>query len=123
MIDANAKRRAAERAGRRAEWLAALAYALRGYAIVARRFKATGGEIDLIARRGATLVFVEVKKRANADDAIFAVGTRNRRRLEDAGRVFLARRPALATCAVRYDIAAVAGLSVRIVKDAWRDPS
>jgi putative endonuclease len=90
---------------------------------VARRFKASGGEIDLIARRGATLVFVEVKKRANADDAIFAVGTRNRRRLEDAGRVFLTRRPALATFAVRYDIAAVAGLSVRIVKDAWRDPS
>lgn len=117
------KRQAAERAGRLAEWLAALAYVVRGYEIVARRFKAPAGEIDLIARRGHTLVLVEVKKRADADDAVFAVGSRNRRRLEQAGRLFLARRPAFAAFAVRYDIAAVTGFSVRIVKDAWRDPT
>lgn len=115
-----ARRRSAERAGRRAEFLARLAYTLRGYQILATRFRAPGGEIDLIARRGRLLAFVEVKRRADPDAAVFAVTPRNRRRLERAAASFLSLRPHFGQFAVRYDIAAVAGWRVRLVTDAWR---
>lgn len=115
-----AQRRNAERLGRRAEALAAIAYALRGFSVIARRFQCRAGEIDLILRRSGLIVLAEVKARGNADDAIFAVDERSRRRIERAGEVFLAGRPELAAGAVRYDIVAVVGWRAQIVADAWR---
>lgn len=117
---ASARRRSAERRGRLAERLAAAAYLLRGYQILARRFRAPGGEIDLVARKGRLLAFVEVKLRASADDAVLAVTPASRRRFEAAAASFIAHRPQLAEFMVRYDIAAVAGWSVRLLRDAWR---
>lgn len=111
----------AEREGRRAEWLASAWLALRGFQILARRFKAAGGEIDLVARRARLLVFVEVKARPRLDDAVFAVTTRARRRVEAAGRIFLSRHPGLVDLGLRYDIIAVAGWRLRHVPDAWRE--
>ncbi len=113
-------RQQAERAGRRAEWLAALAYGLRGYQVLARRFRTPGGEIDIVARRGGALAFIEVKARRNHDAAIASVTPVARRRIEQAARSFLARHPHLAHLDVRYDIAAVSGARVSIVRDAWR---
>ncbi|MGE0410128.1 MAG: YraN family protein [Amphiplicatus sp.] len=120
-LDIRLSREAAERRGRRAEWLAALALTARGFRILARRFRAAGGEIDLVALRGRLLVFAEAKARARLDEAVFAVTTTTRRRIEAAGRVFLARHPGLAPEAVRYDIVAVAGWRIRHVPDAWRE--
>ena len=60
------KREAAERQGRRGEGFAALWLRLHGWRMVARRVKTPRGEIDLIARRGRTVAFVEVKWRATA---------------------------------------------------------
>ncbi|MCB2096563.1 MAG: YraN family protein [Parvularculaceae bacterium] len=114
------KRRAAERRGRFAEFLVGLVYRLHGYQILETRFRAPGGEIDLIARRGRLLAFVEVKLRRDADAAVFAVTPKNRRRLEQAGRSFLVMRPHFGDFAVRYDIAAATGFRVKLVKDAWR---
>jgi putative endonuclease len=57
------KREIAEKRGRRGEGWAALWLRLRGWRIVARRVKTPRGEIDLIARRGRTVAFVEVKWR------------------------------------------------------------
>ncbi len=113
-------RRRAERSGRFAESLVGLAYLLRGYQILATRFRAPGGEIDLIVRRGRLIAFVEVKRRREADAAILAVTHKNRRRLESAAGSYLALRPYFGEFAVRYDIAAVAGWRVRLVRDAWR---
>lgn len=118
--DSGTRRRRAEKRGRLAEHLAAAAYFLRGYQILERRFRAPGGEIDLIARKGRLLAFVEVKLRASADDAVLAVTPASRRRFEAAAASFLARRPQLAGFMVRYDIAAVTGWSVRLLRDAWR---
>lgn len=56
-------RRHAAGFGRRAEWLAALLLSLKGYRILARNYVVRGGEIDLVARRGSTVIFVEVKAR------------------------------------------------------------
>lgn len=115
------KRAAAEREGRRAERLAALLLALKGFRILATRFKAGGGEIDIAARRGGLLVFAEVKARRGLDDAVRAVSPGGRRRVEAAARAFLAARPHLARLGLRYDIIAVSGLRVRHMADAWRE--
>lgn len=112
---------AAERHGRRAEWLASLHLMCRGFEIIARRFKAAGGEIDLVARRGGLLVLAEVKARASLDDAVFSVTDPTRRRIEAAGRMFISRHPHLAPLGLRYDIIAVAGWRVRHIPGAWRE--
>ena len=66
-------RREAERRGRGAETLACWFLRLHGWRILARRARVPGGEVDVIARRGGTLAFVEVKARASDADAAFAL--------------------------------------------------
>lgn len=63
------KRQRAERGGRRAEALAALWLQLKGWTILARRARTHVGEVDLVARRGRTVAFIEVKARATTDEA------------------------------------------------------
>lgn len=118
--DASHRRRRAERAGRRAEALVRLSYFFRGYQILEKRFRAAGGEIDLIAQRGRLIAFVEVKLRRNEDAAVLAVTPAGRRRLERAAASFLSLRPQFGEFAVRYDIAAVSGWRIRLIRDAWR---
>lgn len=66
-------RQAAERGGRRAETLAAWCLRLKGWRILARRVRTPVGEIDLVARRGRTVAFIEVKARATAAGADLAL--------------------------------------------------
>lgn len=98
------RRTEAERRGRRAESMAALWLRLKGYRILARRFRSPAGEIDLVARRGRVLAFVEVKARREFAAAIEAVGRRQRERSIRAALAFLARHPRAAGCDLRFDI-------------------
>jgi putative endonuclease len=66
-------RHAAEKRGRGAETLACWYLRLHGWRILARRARVRGGEVDIIARRGRTLAFVEVKARATEEAAGFAL--------------------------------------------------
>ncbi|HXY59045.1 MAG TPA: YraN family protein [Methylocystis sp.] len=102
------KRQAARAFGLRAETLAALWLRLKGYRVVARRFRATGGEVDIIARRFDTIAFVEVKARGVMEDAQIAITPQKLRRVSVAARRWLARNPALAQCALRVDAVFVA---------------
>ena len=74
-------RLAAEQRGRGAETIAALWLRLHGWRIVARRARVRGGEVDIIARRGRTLAFVEVKARATEDEAAFSLDAYRLRRV------------------------------------------
>jgi putative endonuclease len=118
---ADPRRAAADRLGRWAEWRCVWCLRLFGYRVLARRVRTPVGEIDIVARRGALLAIVEVKARASATDAAFALTGPQWRRIARAAEVFVARRPALATCAIRFDAMLVTprGWPTHIV-DAWR---
>ncbi len=96
-------RRRTNRAGRRAEGIAAALLALKGYRILARGFTVAGGEIDIVALRGATVAFVEVKARTDRDAALAAIDGIKRRRIARAAAVWLARNPWAASATFRGD--------------------
>ena len=74
-------RKVAEKRGRRAEALACWWLRLRGWRILAQRARVAGGEVDIIARRGRTLAFVEVKARASDEAAALALDSYRLRRV------------------------------------------
>jgi putative endonuclease len=98
------ERVAAFRLGLSAESRAAMVLIAKGYRIVARRFKTPAGEIDIVARRRRSLVFVEVKARERADDAAEAVTARGKQRIIAAAELWLARNPADAQSDIRFDV-------------------
>ena len=95
-------RRRAEQGGRRAETLAAWWLRLKGYAILGRRVRTPVGEVDLVARRGRTLVFVEVKARATSSAGALALDDHRLRRVAAAAEA-LAPRFARAGDDIRID--------------------
>jgi putative endonuclease len=96
------RRRRAERGGRRAESLAAWWLRLKGWTILARRVRTPVGEVDLVARRGRTVAFVEVKARSSAAEAAFALDEYRLRRVAAAAGA-LAHRFARSGDDVRID--------------------
>jgi putative endonuclease len=84
-------RQRAERGGRRAERLAAIWLQLKGWKILGRRVRTPVGEVDLIARRGRTVAFVEVKARATAEEAGFALDEWRLRRVAAAAEALAHR--------------------------------
>jgi putative endonuclease len=90
------------------ETAAALVLTAKGYRILERRFRTRRGEIDLIARRGRLIVFVEVKARPTINQALEAVTERQRRRLVAAATAWMAVAPAIEGCDFRFDVVAIA---------------
>ncbi len=113
----------AEARGRRGETVAALWLMLHGWRVLARRERTPVGEIDLVARRGRVVAFVEVKTReVTSEDS--PVGPRQQGRIARAAEAVLARRRDLDGLDVRFDLIVVRPWRLpRIVADAWRPPS
>ena len=112
-------RRAAERGGRKAERIAAWWLRLKGWRILAVRARTPVGEVDLIARRGRTLVFVEVKARTSAADAELALDDFRLRRVARAAEA-LAARHARQGDTIRIDaVFIVPGRWPRHVENIW----
>ncbi len=114
--------RKAERYWRFAENVCACILWCKGYRIVARRHRTPVGELDVIARRGPALVFVEIKARENTDAASEAFTTRQQTRILRAAEHFLSARPEFANAEIRFDAMLVGHRTLpRHVKDAWRN--
>jgi len=77
--------------------------------VAARRWRGKGGEIDLILREGARVVFVEVKASSTHAAAAEMLGPRQAARLQAAAGEFLAGEPAGSLTEVRFDLACVDG--------------
>lgn len=115
------RRRRAETRGRWSERAAEILLRLKGYRILHRRLKTPLGEVDLIARRGRVLCFIEVKHRADRDAALAALLPAQAQRIERAAVWWLSRRPDLQGADLRFDlIASAPGCLPLHVPDAWR---
>lgn len=110
---ADQKRIRAERRGRWSEYRAALSLLFKGYRIVALRYKTRAGEVDIIARRGDLVIFVEVKARRDLRTGVDAVGQAAERRIANAADHWLRRQSDATRLSLRHDI---------IVVRPWRWP-
>lgn len=104
--------------GLKAERYAALYLNLFGYRILEQRYKTPVGEIDLIARRGRTVVFIEVKARANLISAKESITPHQRRRIERAASLYM--RKLKGDDLLRFDAILVSGWKLKYIKGAWR---
>lgn len=103
-----AERLERHRGGLRAETIATLWLRGKLYSILARRYRLRGGEIDIIARRGRTIAFVEVKARATLEEAMTSITEEKRRRISRAASRWLAANPWAADHVLRADAVFVA---------------
>ena len=111
---------AAAKAGRVAEMVAALYSRAKGYRIIARNLQTPVGEIDIVARRGNLLVFVEVKYR-NGVFGPDVIANRQWQRIARAAAYMVGRRPALQACVWRFDAILLAPWRrPRHARDLWR---
>lgn len=109
-----------EQRGRRGEWLAAWYLRLLGWRILAQRVKTPRGEIDLVARRGGTVAFVEVKWRARAQDRDTAIDSYRLRRVAAAAQA-VGHRYAKPADVQRIDVLLLApGHWPRHITNAWQ---
>lgn len=111
--------------GRVAEDLAAQWLTARGLRIIARNVRYRGGEIDLVCRDSASLVFVEVRLRSNAKfgGAAESITPTKQRRLIAAARLYLAQHPHWAFHPARFDCLLLESLDesrIRWIRDAFR---
>ena len=110
----------AERQGRRGETLACWWLRLTGWRVLARRVRVGAGEVDIVARRGRTVAFVEVKWRATEAGLDSAIDARRLRRVARAAEA-LAARYARNGEDVRIDVMLIApGRLPRRIANAWQ---
>ena len=103
-----------------AEFLSAWFLRLRGYRILACRYKTPVGEVDIIARRKNVLVFVEVKARRSLDEATFSLSPRMQNRITRAAQYYVSQHPQCANMFMRFDLLAFAPLfRFRHLDNAW----
>jgi len=109
-------------AGLAAEDIVAQDYARRGFPIAGRRWRGKGGEVDLIVREGARVVFVEVKKSRDFARAAARLSRRQMDRLCAAASEFVAGEPNGQLTEMRFDLAMVdATGAVQIIENAFME--
>ena len=110
--------------GKQGEDLAVSELERRGYAIVARRFRVRSGELDIVARDGATLVFVEVKARSGRRFGVAAeaVTPLKQLRLARLASEYLMRQR-IADCACRFDVVSIhfdgGAADIQVIQNAF----
>jgi len=113
------KRQIAEASGRRGERLAGWWLRLKGWSILARRVRTPAGEVDLIAKKGNLIAFVEVKMRKTAAELDFAIDERRLSRVAAAAEYLM---PSYAGPGddIRVDVILIApGTRLRHIENAW----
>ncbi len=112
------------RTGKRGEELAVAYLKSKGYSIIERNYKCLFGEIDIVAKEGNTVVFVEVKSRKSEDfgDPQAAVGWEKKRKISRIALKYLEEKH-LYPCDARFDVVAVkmlpAGNTIELIQNAF----
>lgn len=111
----------AYRRGLMAELFAILMLTAKGYRIRKWRYRNHGGEIDIIATRGKTCAFIEVKARPSREEALLAISPHQRLRIQSSAASFLQAHPFLSRYDMRFDV--IGWRKFRLPShypDAWR---
>ncbi len=107
-------------AGRCAEDSVARVYECAGQPVVARRWRGTAGEIDLIARNGDQVIFIEVKKSKSHANAAEHLSPRQMRRIWQTASEFLGSEPNGQDTSARFDVALVDSFGhIEILQNAF----
>lgn len=107
-------------AGLAAESMVEQLYLRSGRSICARRWRGAGGEIDLIARDGAEVIFIEVKQSKTHALAAEHLGERQMARIFASAAEFIAGEPAGQLTPVRFDVALVDGVGrIEVLENAF----
>ena len=113
------KRQAAEAAGRRGEETAARFLEAQGWQILATRVRTKAGEVDLVARQGTLVAFVEVKVRKSFSELAFAIDERRLARVAAAAEVLMERFAGPGDD-IRVDVILLApGAEPQHIENAW----
>ena len=108
--------------GLAAEEIALREYAARGAQVLARRWRGSGGEVDLVLWDTGSYVFCEVKKAAHFDQALDRVSPGQMRRIFDTASEYIGQTPEGQLAPVRFDLALIDGTGeLRIVENAFGD--
>ena len=116
-----AAQRSTSARGKESEDRAAAELERRGYLIVERNYRCKLGEIDIVARDGKALVFVEVRSRADGScgSAAETVTPAKQKRIARVAAAYLdSRQPELDEC--RFDVVGITGDELIIITDAFR---
>ncbi len=90
------------------EFIAIILLILKGYRILKHRYKLSSEEIDIIAKRGNKISFIEVKTRKSEDKCLIAITPQQLHRIRKASQVFLKYNPKYLNCDYSYDVILVA---------------
>ena len=112
--------KAAFHAGMAAEKRIAQDYERRGFAVARTRWRGKGGEIDLVIRDGAALIFVEVKQSRDFARAAQSLSARQMQRIYRSAEEYLGQEPNGSLTEVRFDVALVDGSgAMQIIENAF----
>ena len=124
MKRAPAERRQAKHAGRYAEFAALAWLVCTGHRLLARQYKAAGGGIDLVVRRGRVIIFCELKyRRPTGHDGM--PSPMQQKRICNAARDFMVRNHISPDLECRFDLIRISpftwrdSLPIRHLRDAW----
>lgn len=106
-----------------AEMYAALYLLLKGYRIRAWRYKTAVGEVDLVAEKNKSIVFVEVKLRPTAEEGLNAITPAMRSRISRAASHYLASGARKNGAECRFDVVVIVGFRVYHLDNAWEYPT
>jgi putative endonuclease len=112
--------------GSKGEDLAVKYLKKKGFKVIERNYHCPVGELDLIAREGNTLVFVEIKARSSSDYGLpqEAVDRFKQKKMIDVARTYLAERHLTEDIAARFDVVAIrltpTGHQIELIRDAFQ---
>ena len=93
--------------GQLAEWLCIAQLWLSGWRILAKRWRCPYGEIDIIAKRGHNICFIEVKARQTHEAALSCISATQQQRITSSAALWLAKHPEYSGCDLRFDLMSV----------------
>lgn len=102
------------------EYIAALYLTFKGYRIIKMRYKTPVGEIDIIAKKGAAIICVEVKYRKTIDSGLYAISRPSQKRIMNAANMYLSRNGRTQSTQIRFDALILSPpFSVKHIVNAW----